>query len=126
MYIIIFRYFDSNPDIPMYSTEAPSFGADEAVKLLFNAEDDVICSKQPIGCKKSATFIINVSNLGYYDDVRADDLGIWNNKRVRTNHFHISFRGSGKVKHLENLGNTTACTEESILIFIETYLLVAQ
>ena len=88
----------------MYSTEAPSFGADEAVKLLFNAEDDVICSKQPIGCKKSATFIINVSNLGYYDDVRADDLGIWNNKRVRTNHFHISFRGSGKVKHLENLG----------------------
>ena len=88
----------------MYSTEAPSFGIDDAVKLIFNADQDVICSKQPVGCKKSATFIVNVSNFGHSDDVRADDLGVWSNKGVRTNYFRISFRNSGKVKQLENLG----------------------
>ena len=106
----------------MYRTEAPSYGVDDAVKLLFNADQDVICSKQPVGCKKSATFIIDVSNFGHCDDVRADDLGVWCNKGVRTNYFRVSFRASGNVKHLENLGTRRPVNKsQSIYSLKRTY-----
>ena len=82
----------------MYHMSSP---AERAVQLLFNCGQSKICTKQPIGCTTSATFIVDVTNLNHSEDIRADDLGVWSNKGVRTNYVRID---TGRVKHVTNLG----------------------
>ena len=61
--------------MPICSNDAINYSAEDAVTLLFNAVSSDVCTKQPIGCCSTATFIVDVSKLNHLDDIRADDLG---------------------------------------------------
>ena len=98
------RYFDGDPQTPFYLEESPSFAVEDIVHIFFDVDENRICTKQPIGCRKSATFVVDVRSLGHCDDIRADDLGVWDNKGVRRNYFSISFGNSGNIRRLRNLG----------------------
>ena len=95
---------DGNCSVPFYLEESPSFPVEEIAQLLFDPDPRKTCTKQPIGCKTSATFVVDVEKLDHCDDIRADDLGVWINKGVRSNYLYISFTTSGKVKKVTNLG----------------------
>ena len=106
----------------MYSKSSSSYSAECAAQLLFNCAQSEVCTKQPIGCIRSATFIIDTTKLGHQEDVRADDLGVWHNKGVRTNFFRIDFAKTGKLKHVTNLGNKPPVHKsESVYSLKRTY-----
>ena len=60
------------------------YSAEEAITLFFDVDNNLICTEQPTGCRFSATFIVDVSQLRHRDDIRADDLGVWKNCGVRS------------------------------------------
>ena len=94
------RFFDGDPQIPFYLEESPSFAVED---IIFDVDENKVCTKQPIVCVKSATFVVDVRSLGHCDDIRADDLGVWDNKGVRTNYFSISFTNSVLLRDRETL-----------------------
>lgn len=75
---------EGNVAIPIFREGMVSFTAGSAVKIILQAWETEICSQQPIGCSSSMTFLVDVSKLQDTDDIRADDLGVWNNKGVKS------------------------------------------
>lgn len=61
-----------------------NYSVEDAIALFFSVGNDAICTTQPIGCRFTATFIVNWSKLSHRDDIRADDLGAWKNCGVRS------------------------------------------
>ena len=62
------------------------------MRYLLEAEREM-CIEPPIGCSTSGTFLVDLSKLDHRDDIRADDLGVWINKGVKTSHCIVRFCG---------------------------------
>ncbi|XP_019859828.1 PREDICTED: uncharacterized protein LOC109588081 [Amphimedon queenslandica] len=55
-------------------------------------------------------------------DVRADDLGSWNNRGVKTSYFSVSFSSNGKINRLTSLGSRKpSVLRSSIYMLKRTY-----
>ena len=78
-----------------------SFTAEEAVRYILETDRDS-CSEQPIGCTDSEYFLVDLSKLDHRDDIRADDLGVWCNRGVKSSYCCVRFR-SGTVLKVEVL-----------------------
>ena len=63
----------------------------------------MICLKQPTGCFKSSTFIVDLSKLDHREDIRADDLGVWRNVGVKSTYYSISLDSNSHVRRIKNL-----------------------
>ena len=59
--------------------------------------DPNVCSSKPVGVVKPATFIVANEAVGKIDDLRADDLGVWEHKRKPIRQYKVSRLSSGEV-----------------------------
>ena len=82
------------------------YSAEEAITLFFDVDNNLICTEQPTGCRFSATFIVDVSQLRHRDDIRADDLGVWKNCGVRSTYCGVFFDSNGCVRKVKKIGNS--------------------
>lgn len=71
----------------------------EALDLLLNAQSEGsnVCSSKPIAVKRAATFIVAKKSLGSTDDIKADDLGVWNHKGKPVRKYKVSRLVTGEV-----------------------------
>lgn len=71
----------------------------EAFDLLLNLEPSSpnLCSSKPVGVTKPATFVVVNKGVGKIDDIRADDLGVWEHKGKPIRQFKVSRLPSGEV-----------------------------
>lgn len=105
-YQLIPRLYENKDSIPIYSMKCVKYSAEEAISVLFNASDDCICTEQPTGCRFSATFIVDLSQLAHRDDIRADDLGAWKNCGVRSMYCSVFFNSNGSVCKVKKIGSS--------------------
>ena len=71
----------------------------EALDLLLNgqSEGSCVCTSKPIAVTRSATFVVARKSLGSTDDIKADDLGVWNHKGKPVRKYKVSRLVSGEV-----------------------------
>ena len=90
-------------------------GAVNLCKLLLNPPNRYICSDRPRKCDINANFIIPTKNLADVNDVKADQLGTFNNKG---NHIdHVRVRNGQMIK----LPNRPQIFTDDILEIKKTY-----
>ena len=84
--------------LPAFSFESPLKPA-EAFNLLLNLilDDDNVCSSRPVGIVRAATFVVSNNAVGKVDDLKADDLGIWDHKGKPIRKYKVSRLPSGEV-----------------------------
>lgn len=84
---------EGNVAIPVFHEGPVSFTVGEAVRIILQAQENEICTEQPIGCTSSMTFLVDASKLHDREDIRADDLGVWVNKGVKSSFCTIKIQG---------------------------------
>ena len=65
------------------------YGIEDIVCILLNPSPNtlgVLCSKVPTGISVNIAFIVDTSKLEDENDLLADDMGVWKNNRVDTEH----------------------------------------
>ena len=84
--------------LPSFSFETPLKPV-EAFDLLLNLApgDPNVCSSKPVGVAKPATFIVANEAVGKIDDLRADNLGVWEHKGKPIRQYKVSRLSSGEV-----------------------------
>ena len=97
---------------------------EDAVRIILQPHQNV-CTQQPIGCRTSGTFIVDLSKLDDRDDVKADDLGVWKNQGVRSTYCSIKFE-SEDVKKITVLGSKPAVMRSSVYRLKRTYWIHAE
>ena len=111
---------EGNAAIPIFREGTVSFTAGSAVKIILQAREAEICSEQPIGCSSSMTFLVDVSKLQDRDDIRADDLGVWDNKGVKSTFCSIVMQGDS-VKNVAVLDYKPSMKSSNVYRLKRTY-----
>ena len=97
-----------------------SFTVGEAVRIILQAQEADTCTEQPIGCSSSMTFLVDVSKLQDREDIRADDLGVWINKGVKSSFCTINIQGEA-VKNVTVLDFKPSVKRSSLYRLKRTY-----
>ena len=63
------------------------------MRIILQAQETDTCMEQPIGCSSSMTFLVDASKLQDREDIRADDLGVWINRVVKSSFCTINIQG---------------------------------
>ena len=73
------QYYNDDKSIPVYSWGSVEYTIGDIAELLIiqNFSEDKVAKAQPIGVCHNASFLIDLSQLGNKDDIKADDLGVW-------------------------------------------------
>ena len=88
--------------------------------MILQANDEEVCTQQPIGCSTSNTFLVDLSQLDKRDDIRSDDLGVWINRGVKSSFCNIQFQGDA-VKKVEVLDFKPPVKQHSFYRLKRTY-----
>ena len=111
---------EGNTAIPIFREGTVSFTVGSAVKIILQAQETELCSEQPIGCSSSMTFLVDVSKLKDRDDIRADDLGVWINKGVKSSFCTITIQGDS-VKSVTVLDYKPSVKSSNVYRLKRTY-----
>ena len=65
--------------------------------LNLTPDDDNVCSSRPVGIMQAATFVVSNDVVGKVDDLKADDLGVWDHKGKPIRRYKVSRLPSGEV-----------------------------
>ena len=88
--------------------------------MILQANDEEVCTQQPIGCSTSNTFLVDLSQLDERDDIRSDDLGVWINRGVKSSFCNIQFQVDA-VKKVEVLDFKPPVKQHSFYRLKRTY-----
>ena len=86
----------------------------QSVRIILQAKEKDICTQQPIGCSTSNTFVVDLSKLDDRDDIRADGLGVWINKGVKSSYCNLQFQGDA-VKSIKILDSKPSTKHSSCI-----------
>ena len=84
-------YFKDDHTLPIYSTCSFSYNASELCSILLS-DDLNSCRLQPLGVTENASFIIDLDYV-QFEDLKADDLGVWKSTGVKRSDFVITDEG---------------------------------
>lgn len=71
-------YWNSNTKLPVYDTPTECIDTEMAAQIILNeAEEDMLCSMQPICVDKNALFVVDLEKLKDPKDITCDDMGSW-------------------------------------------------
>ena len=90
------RHYNSDFELPMFSSTAVSYSVDKLARVLFNPNDSQVCHVQPMGVTRNASFIIDVDDVEFCD-LKADDLGSWKSNGTKATSFQLSASGAVKI-----------------------------
>ena len=115
------EYFEGNPNIPIYDTECKPYLAERIVSLLFQVEDDKICSEQPLACTRTASFVVNCNNLSHSHDIQMDDSGSWINGGVDRLYFSVKFSDDKTVSSIKKFHSCPSVLRKSVYCLTRSY-----
>ena len=78
-------YYRNDPTLPIYSTCSSSYSASDLCDILLS-DDLNVYKLQPLGVTKNAAFVIDLE----FEDLKADDLGVWKSTGVKQGDFVIT------------------------------------
>lgn len=83
------KYYMDDPDLPLYSQVTSPYNCSQLISILMNdgLTNEEVCGSRPLGVNDNATFVIDLDRVRF-DDLKADDLGSWNQKGSK----HTTFR----------------------------------
>ena len=88
------KYYMDDPDLPLYSQVTSPYNCSQFITILMNDSltGDEVCGSRPLGVNDNATFIVNLDWIRF-DDLKADDLGSWNQKGSKHTIFCLDDNG---------------------------------
>ena len=66
---------------PVFASGIVKYSADELVRILLDKQrhNGFVSQQQPLRIQESKVFLVDTSELGVPEDIKADDLGSWKN-----------------------------------------------
>lgn len=89
-------YFRDDPTLPIYSTCSSSYSASDLCNILLSDGLNV-CRLQPLGVTDNASFVIDLDFV-QFEDLKADDLGVWKSTGVKRGDFVITSEGETRFQ----------------------------
>ena len=89
-------YFRDNTSLPIYSTRSTSYSASDLCDILLS-DDLNACRLQPLGVTDNFSFIIDLDYV-QFEDLKADDLGVWKSTGVKRGDFVITSGGETRFQ----------------------------
>ena len=88
------KHYMDDPDLPLYSLVDSPYNCSQLISILMSdgLTSDKVCASRPLGVNDNATFIINLDRVRF-DDLKADDLGSWNQKGSKHTIFCLDDEG---------------------------------
>ena len=71
------KYLHNDLSLPIYDIRNTGCTYTEAVKILLDGDQSLVCSQQPILVDNNYMFLVNLSSLHDPDDIKSDDCGHW-------------------------------------------------
>ena len=107
-------YSDEPSNRPVYEILPSKYTADRILRILLDPKipDCKVCKVKPGGVKSSATFVVDVGNLKCVDDIKKDDLGIWNYSGSHPQAYMVCHSRVGMVQVGETLCSCVAFNQE--------------
>ena len=94
---------------------------ENVAKLLFEVQEKLVCTEQPLCCTTTASFIVNTRKLGHPDDIRMDDMGSWINIGVDRVYISVKFTSEKAVSFIQKLPCKPSVMRKSIYCVTRTY-----
>jgi len=117
--------FDGDSRLPILFCNPVSLTISQSVRILLQAKKEEICTQQPIGCTSSNTFVVDLSKLDDRNDIRADDLGVWVNKGVKSSFCNVKFKDD-RIKSVKVLDYKPSTKHSSVYRLKRTYWVHSQ
>ena len=89
-------YFRDDTALPIYSTRSSSYSASDLCDILLS-DDLNACRLQPLGVTDNASFVIDLDSV-QFEDLKADDLGVWKSTGVKRSDFIITSKGETRFQ----------------------------
>lgn len=89
-------YFRNDTALPMYSTRSSSYNASDLCDILLSDDLDA-CRLQPLEVTTNASFVIDLDYV-QFEDLKADDLGVWKSTGVKRGDFVITSEGETRFQ----------------------------
>jgi len=115
------KYLHNDPNLPIYDIRNSGCTYSEAVKILLNKNESLVCHKQPILVENNYMFLVNLSSLDDPDDIKSDDCGHWVHKGRKSTTVAVEFQNKkvAQVKKIEQL--IPPDENSSVYTFVRTY-----
>ena len=90
--------YENDPELPLYSRVNSGYTASKLANILMakNIDRKRICHIQPLGVTKTATFIVDLDDI-LFNDLKADDLGVWSANGAKSIYFTLSRNGVVRI-----------------------------
>lgn len=104
-------YLDDH-DLPLYSQVSSPYNSSRLITILMNNSlgSHEVCGSRPLGVNDNATFIIDLDRVRF-GDLKADDLGSWNQKGSK--HTNFCFDDKGDIYYSD--GNVSGLSYYTLL-----------
>ena len=89
-------YFREDTNVPIYSTRSTSYSASDLCDILLSDGLNA-CRLQPLGVTENASFIIDLDYV-QFEDLKANDLGVWKSTGVKRVDFVITSEGETRFQ----------------------------
>lgn len=86
------EYFREDKSLPIHSRVSSGYPVGIIVKLLLTDGVQECCTAQPLGVAENASFIIDLDSVNF-QDLKADDLGVWSPTGTKKTFFRFSSSG---------------------------------
>ena len=92
------EYFKGDKELPIYSRVSSGYAVGDVVNILLNSNMDErrVCTVQPLSVSENATFVVDVDTV-HFQDLKADDLGVWLPTGTKKSFFCFTSSGSLKI-----------------------------
>ena len=90
--------YENDLELPLYSRVKSGYTASKLANILMAKNIDLkrICHIQPLGVTKTATFIVDLDDV-LFNDLKADDLGVWSANGTKSTYFTLSRNGVVRI-----------------------------
>ena len=89
-------YFRDDTALPIYSTRSSSYSASDLCDILLSDNLNA-CRLQPLGVTENASFVVDLDYV-QFEDLKADDLGVWKSTGVKRGDFVITSQGETRFQ----------------------------
>ncbi|XP_028404026.1 probable myosin light chain kinase DDB_G0284661 [Dendronephthya gigantea] len=108
---------------PIFSWEKAAYTKAEIVSILLGSyKQEQLCLSPPINVSHNVSFLMDMKSFPHADDIKCDDMGVWEHKGSPKDYFRVQNNSSGTRKIVPvDKKSVTQATPEGIYTFRRTY-----
>ena len=115
------KYLHNDPNLPIYDIRNNGCTYSEAVKILLNGNENLVCHQPPILVENNYMFLVDLSSLDDPEDIKSDDCGHWVHNGRKSIIVAVTSQ-SGKVTDVKRIEKPMPPDENStVYTLIRTY-----